>query len=90
MKVQSVVKNQGTKKVYDLLVPGTHNYVTGDGFVVHNCDALRYFAVYWTRPNAAQEEKRVRYSAEALEDWYNADPAMRPQIEKYYGGKPIL
>lgn len=58
--------------------------------ITHAPDALRYFAVYWTRPNATPEEKRVRYSAEALEDWYNADAEMRPKIEKYYGGKPIL
>lgn len=58
--------------------------------ITHAPDALRYFSVYWTRPNASEDEKRVKYSEEALEDWINSTAEMRGKIEKYYGGKPIL
>ena len=57
--------------------------------ITHAPDALRYFAVYWTRPNEAAEPRRVRYTDEMYEDWCNASDELREQIERYYGGKPI-
>ena len=42
--------------------------------VTHICDALRYFAVYWTRPNEeeVQIKVKVEWSADMWEDYYRA------------------
>lgn len=41
MKVLSVEKC-GVADVYNMAT-GTHNFAINGGFIVHNCDALRYF-----------------------------------------------
>ena len=33
----------GKKPVYNIEVEGNHNYITSQGIVTHNCDAMRYF-----------------------------------------------
>lgn len=58
--------------------------------ITHSPDALRYFAIYWTRPAQEEVPIRVRYRADVLEDWKRADKATRAYIEKKYGGPPIL
>ena len=58
--------------------------------ITHAPDALRYFAVYWHRPNREQDKaNRVKYSRSMFEDWQNASPKEREEIERMCGGKPI-
>lgn len=33
----------GKKPVYNIEIEGNHNYITSQGIVTHNCDAMRYF-----------------------------------------------
>lgn len=35
----------GKRPVYNMEVDGLHNFITAGGTVLHNCDALRYFAI---------------------------------------------
>ena len=35
----------GKEPVYDMYVDEYHNFVSGDGVVLHNCDSLRYWCV---------------------------------------------
>lgn len=35
----------GKESVYDMYVDEYHNFVSGDGVILHNCDALRYWCV---------------------------------------------
>lgn len=58
--------------------------------ITHSPDALRYFAIYWVKPNKAKEAERVRYTADQLEDWRRASPSEREYLIKKYGGKPLL
>lgn len=58
--------------------------------ITHSPDALRYFAIYWTRPSEEALPKRVRYHPSILADWKNADADTRRYIEKKYGGPPEL
>lgn len=57
--------------------------------ITHSPDALRYFAIYWTRPNEAKGENRVHYTQDQLEDLNNAtSEAERQSIYRRMGGKP--
>ena len=57
--------------------------------ITHSPDALRYFAIYWTRPNEAMGENRVYYTQDQLEDLNNAtSEAERQSIYRRMGGKP--
>jgi phage terminase large subunit len=58
--------------------------------ITHSPDALRYFAIFWVKPNKAKEAERVRYTPDQLEDWRRASPSEREYLAKKYGGKPIL
>ena len=58
--------------------------------ITHSPDALRYFAIYWTRPAEEAPPKRVRYHPSILADWKNADADTKRYIEKKYGGPPEL
>ena len=43
MKIVEVKKTTKRAKVYDLTVPGYHNFAINNGVVVHNCiDSTRY------------------------------------------------
>lgn len=57
--------------------------------ITHSPDALRYFAIYWTHPTPEPESKRIRYSEDMLEDYYNASPSEREYIINKLGGRPI-
>ena len=58
--------------------------------ITHSPDALRYFAIYWTRPNPEQvQEVRVQFTPDMLQDYYNASPEQKKRIEERYG-KPKL
>lgn len=57
--------------------------------ITHAPDALRYFCVYWHRPNRVNNgELRVKYSRSMYEDWLNASTTERKEIERMCGGKP--
>ena len=58
--------------------------------ITHSPDALRYFAIYWTRPSEAQAPKRVKYRPDQLEDYYNASHDEREIIARRIGGHPLL
>lgn len=57
--------------------------------ITHICDALRYFAVYWSRPGEAQDNtpKRV-WTQDMYEDYYNSGAEDRARLIKRWG-KPI-
>lgn len=59
-------------------------------WATHAPDALRYFAVAYTRPAPPKETARVKYTPDMLEDWYHArTPEERERIIQRYGGKPL-
>lgn len=54
--------------------------------LTHAPDALRYFAIYWTRPPESQtKRKKVKYRADILQDYFNASEEERQIIIKRYG-----
>lgn len=57
--------------------------------ITHSPDALRYFAIYWSRPAEAPAQKRVRYRPDQLEDYYNASTEEREIIARRIGGHPL-
>ena len=57
--------------------------------ITHSPDALRYFAIYWSRPAEAPSQKRVRYRPDQLEDYYNASQEEREIIARRIGGHPL-
>jgi hypothetical protein len=58
--------------------------------ITHSPDALRYFAIYWTNPPKPQEEKRVYYRPDELQDYRRArSQAERDAIIRKKGGKPL-
>lgn len=58
--------------------------------ITHMPDALRYFAVWWARPEQVADDKRVRYTPDQLEDLMNAkSETERNAIYKRMGGKPL-
>ena len=58
-------------------------------WATHAPDALRYFAVSWTRPAKPEEERRVRYTPDQLEDWRHATAQEREYMIRKYGGRPL-
>ena len=56
--------------------------------LTHAPDAIRYFAIYWTSPPAPKKKKKVHYTRDMLEDYYNASEEERKQIIEIYGGEP--
>lgn len=61
------VKRVGEEPVYNLEVDNTHCFAINGGFIVHNCESLRYGLM--TRPSPAkrkQEEVRRRILIDPL------------------------
>ena len=56
--------------------------------LTHACDALRYFCIYWISPDRSTTVKRVKYSPDMLEDYYNASEEDRKRIIERMGGIP--
>lgn len=81
---------QGKKqKVYDMYVDSTHCFSVGNGVLVHNCDSLRAYCIYWISPNKETTVKHVHYSPDRLEDYRNArSQAERDAIINRMGGLP--
>lgn len=57
--------------------------------ITHAPDALRYFAVYWSRPAEPEKPKSVKVRKDIYEDYMAATPSEKLQMEKLYGGKLI-
>jgi hypothetical protein len=57
--------------------------------ITHSPDALRYFAVYYSRPAEPEEPKKVKVRIDVYEDYMAATSAEKLQMEKLYGGKLI-
>lgn len=57
--------------------------------ITHAPDALRYFAVYWSRPAEPEKPKSVKVRRDIYEDYMSATPSEKLQMEKLYGGKLI-
>lgn len=58
--------------------------------ITHAPDALRYFAIFYTRPNPEKEsESKVVWTSDMLEDYYNASPEEQEYLINKYGGRPI-
>jgi hypothetical protein len=53
--------------------------------ITHAPDALRYFAASWSRPVEPERPKRVKYSADLLEDYMNASDEERKVMIARYG-----
>ena len=57
--------------------------------ITHAPDALRYFAVFYSRPAEPEKPKEVRVRRDIYEDYMQASPSEKAHIEKIYGGKLI-
>jgi phage terminase large subunit len=57
--------------------------------ITHAPDALRYFAVYWSRPAEPEKPKEVKVRRDIYEDYLSATAAEKIQMEKLYGGKLV-
>lgn len=57
--------------------------------ITHICDALRYFAVYWSRPNEPKDDTPERiWTQDMFEDYWNAtDEEKKLLINRW--GKPL-
>lgn len=44
MKIKSI-RHVGREPVYNMTVKDAHSFVTAGGFVVHNCDEIRYMCM---------------------------------------------
>ena len=54
--------------------------------ITHAPDSLRYFAIYWTRPNDAPAEKpRFEWPKDLLEDYIHGSDEERFEMERRYG-----
>lgn len=54
--------------------------------ITHVPDAARYFAVQWTRPVPVEDApKRRKWSADMLEDYYNASPDQQKILKERWG-----
>ena len=53
--------------------------------ITHAPDALRYFAISWSRPQEPEKPKRVRYPEDLMEDYMNASDEERKMIIARYG-----
>ena len=57
--------------------------------ITHSPDALRYFAIYWYKPNRPKQPERVKYRPDIMQDYLNATEEERQIIIKRYG-VPLL
>lgn len=57
--------------------------------ITHAPDALRYFAVFYSRPAEPEKPKEVRVRRDIYEDYLQATASERQHMEKIYGGKLI-
>ena len=53
-KIKSI-ELDGYEDVFNMEVANHHNYSVNGGFILHNCDSIRYFVVSRPSPNAIPE-----------------------------------
>ncbi|WP_084655700.1 hypothetical protein [Andreesenia angusta] len=44
------IKHIGKEDVYNMQVENHHNYSVNGGFIIHNCDAVRYYVKTVVKP----------------------------------------
>ena len=66
-----------------------HNFCVGNGKVVHNCDSLRYFCVWWTTAAQVPQGKKKKWRDDLIEDYRNADKKTKELMISLYG-EPCL
>lgn len=54
IKIKSIAY-AGKRKVFNMSVPDTHEFVISSGIISHNCDSMRYMCM--SRPVAPREIK---------------------------------
>ena len=84
-KIKSI-KSIGKQPVYNMTVDDVHIYMIQGNVIVNNCDALRYFCVYWTTGAELDGEKKCRkWRADQYEDYENASEADKLQLIEMWG-----
>jgi hypothetical protein len=84
-KIKSI-KYVGKKPVYNMNVEDLHNFLIQGGIVSHNCDALRYFCVYWINPAVTfKTEKQIEWTDDMRHDYMVANAKMRELIVEQWG-----
>lgn len=78
-----------------MLIHDDKNYgdvKTEPHLITHSPDSLRYFCIQWHTDHPIKEteeqQKRVVYPKDMLQDYRRSDPAGRAEIERIMGGKP--
>jgi hypothetical protein len=87
-KIKSI-RHVGKEDVYDMAVDKGHNFSVSNGKIVHNCDSLRYFCVWWTTAAEVPRVKKKKWRADLIEDYKNADKETKARMVSIYG-EPIL
>lgn len=69
-----------------MTVENTHNYLLDSGVVSHNCDAARYFAIYWTL-SADKTDNSVhrKWRMDQWEDYDNASEDDKAFLKQKWG-----
>jgi hypothetical protein len=85
-KVKSI-ERIGKKPVYNLYVEDTHNFLIQGNVVSHNCDAVRYLAIYWTTgaSNTGPGENPIKWRPDMYEDYENASLEDRVKLIERWG-----
>lgn len=84
-KVKSI-KYIGKKPVYNMYVDKHHNFLIQGNVVSHNCDALRYYCVYWLQnAESLLNSKKVKWREDQWEDYENASDSDKLLLIKKWG-----
>lgn len=84
-KIKSI-KLVGKKRVYNLNVEDTHNFLIQGNVVSHNCDMLRYYSIYWTNPaSSGEKSKRRKWRRDQYEDYENANAEDKKYLIELWG-----
>ena len=84
-KVKSI-ERIGKKPVYNLYVEDTHNFLIQGNVVSHNCDAVRYMAIYWTNPaNGEVKGRKKKWRRDQYEDYENASEEDKRYLIELWG-----
>ena len=87
-KIKSI-RHVGKEDVYDMAVDKGHNFSIGKGIIVHNCDSLRYFCVWWTSAAVKPKSQGKKWRQDLIDDYKNGDKETKALMVSIYG-EPIL
>lgn len=80
------IRKVGTQPVYNMTVDDVHNYMIEGNVIVKNCDALRYFCVYWTLPaDVIRSETQKKWTDDMWEDYKNANDDDKRHLIEIWG-----